>query len=158
MSSSLSNEELEAFLDEIGVTSSEPAVAQSDSNSAIEDLLTDVGELVGEKPVAPDEKIVVSEVGKRQSWSTLRVAYILVIFFFLWSSALFFVISQKMDQQITALSDIHKEMASLRSTLETVEPTQQELPEELLLEDLNPPFLENEIIEPIDLLPDFSIA
>ncbi|NGX55145.1 MAG: hypothetical protein KR126chlam2_00771 [Chlamydiae bacterium] len=168
MVESLSNEELSAFLEELGVIEPAPQKAEPSNNESLADLLSEISKLTNSNDTVPleeeepeplsfEEKVPVSP---RKSWTkvglslTLLAAFSMGLF-----CGFFFRLSRDLDSQITELTHLTSKMHSLMDTIKPVGlPMEEELTEELLLEDLNPPFLEEEIIEPIDIIKNFSVA
>ncbi len=167
MVESLSNEELSAFLEELGVIEPAPQKAEPSNNDSLVDLLSEISKLTSSNDTVPlveePEPLSFEEevpVPPRKSWTKVGLSLTLLATFSMGLfCGFFFRLSRDLDSQITELTHLTSKMHSLMDTIKPVGlPMEEELTEELLLEDLNPPFLEEEIIEPIDIIKNFSVA
>ena len=167
MVESLSNEELSAFLKELGVIDPVPQKPETSNNESLADILSEISELTHNEDIAPpvkeSEPLSFEEelpTPPRTPWPKVgsSLAFLAVLSMGIFCG-FFFRLSWDVNKQITAITQLTTEIHSLIDTIKPVNPSvETELTEELLLEDLNPPFLEEEIIEPIDIIKEFSVA
>ncbi len=157
MTTPLSDEELAAFLQEAGREDTAPL--EKEKERSLEELLSEIQNVTqavdSEEPPSP----IVPASPPLLLRKSRRIALALFVTISVsLSLGLSCYLSITLNREIHSLKELQVEMEKLIEKIPSSLPLLNEISEEKLLEELNPSFPEEEIIEPIDLLPDFSVA
>lgn len=157
MPTPISDEELAAFLQEAGLE--EGAEREKEKERNLEQLLAEIQDFTQAADLEEPSPSLISDPPPFLFKKSFPAALALIAAAFIaLSLGLSCYLLFALNREIHILKELHVELEKVIEKIPSPSSPANEISEEKLLEELNPSFPEEEIIEPLDLLKDFSVA